>query len=355
MDKTTNRTFTSQIVNLTEMREDTSLAAVLQSYFLSRRKISDATRTWYANYLNGFITYATSVLGREPLLSDFDPFLVNAYLAMIGSTPTKKYPNGSVVSERSAAVTLKTFGSWLAKQGIKANRHGGSVLADVEQAKVADDVRQPLSQSEKDRLFSAAGLPGDMTHALVEFMLATGLRLNEARALMVSDLDLQNCTVTVRSETSKFRKGRTVYFHPDVAAHMDRYLRSREDNWNANTRKAFLWVNGSGEPFTIDAFGKVFLRLKARSGIENFSAHICRHTWATSFMQVLHASLLELKRQGGWAKWEMLERYSHVAPPRDRNALPNPLARLSAENRTQSNSRFARRSTKPPIALRVVK
>src|SRR5207237_10030099 len=87
--------------------------------------------------------------------------------------------------------------------------------------------------------------------------------------------------------------------------------------------------------FTIDAFGKVFLRLKAKSGIAEFSAHVCRHTWATAFMQVPNASLLELKRQGGWAKWEMLERYSHVAPPRDRNALPNPLARLSAENRIQ--------------------
>ncbi|MEK7862896.1 MAG: hypothetical protein AAB295_06485, partial [Chloroflexota bacterium] len=36
-------------------------------------------------------------------------------------------------------------------------------------------------------------------------------------------------------------------------------------------------------------------------------------------------SLLELKRQGGWERWEMVERYSHRVPVRDRLALPNPL------------------------------
>jgi len=37
------------------------------------------------------------------------------------------------------------------------------------------------------------------------------------------------------------------------------------------------------------------------------------------------ADLLQLKRQGGWARWEMVERYSHAIPIHDRNALPNPL------------------------------
>lgn len=58
----------------------------------------------------------------------------------------------------------------------------------------------------------------------------------------------------------------------------------------------------------------------------HFSAHVLRHTWATNFMRSPNASLLELKRQGGWLGWEMVERYSHATPPRDRDALPNPLS-----------------------------
>lgn len=38
------------------------------------------------------------------------------------------------------------------------------------------------------------------------------------------------------------------------------------------------------------------------------------------------ANLLELKRQGGWERWEMVERYSHAIPVKDRRSLPNPLA-----------------------------
>jgi len=38
------------------------------------------------------------------------------------------------------------------------------------------------------------------------------------------------------------------------------------------------------------------------------------------------ADLLSLQRQGGWERLEMVERYSHAVPLRDRSALPNPLA-----------------------------
>jgi len=31
-------------------------------------------------------------------------------------------------------------------------------------------------------------------------------------------------------------------------------------------------------------------------------------------MRASGASLLELKRQGGWERWDMVERYSHAAP-----------------------------------------
>jgi len=31
-------------------------------------------------------------------------------------------------------------------------------------------------------------------------------------------------------------------------------------------------------------------------------------------------------RQGGWERLQMVERYSHAIPVKDRSALPNPLA-----------------------------
>lgn len=145
---------------------------------------------------------------------------------------------------------------------------------------------------------------------------------NELREARTGDLDLARGCFTVRPETSKFGRERVVNFHPAVGRELDRYL--RESRMAANA-EAPLFPTRTGEPFDVDGFAKLFARLRERSGIRTFSAHILRHTWATNFMSVPGANLLELKRQGGWERWEMVERYSHRVPVRDRLALPNPL------------------------------
>ena len=50
-----------------------------------------------------------------------------------------------------------------------------------------------------------------------------------------------------------------------------------------------------------------------------------RHTWATNWMKQPGGDLLTLMRQGGWKRLQMVERYSHAIPVKDRSALPNPL------------------------------
>ncbi|TMG42109.1 MAG: phage integrase family protein [Chloroflexi bacterium] len=70
-------------------------------------------------------------------------------------------------------------------------------------------------------------------------------------------------------------------------------------------------------------------RIRKRSGVRRFHAHLLRHTWATNWMKGPGADLLSLQRQGGWERLEMVERYSHAVPIRDRAALPNPLAQAT--------------------------
>jgi integrase len=67
---------------------------------------------------------------------------------------------------------------------------------------------------------------------------------------------------------------------------------------------------------------KLFQRLSRDSGVK-FSEHILRHTWATN-CRLNGMDLLTLKEQGGWTRWEMVERYAHIVPLRDRAVLPNP-------------------------------
>ena len=185
-------------------------------------------------------------------------------------------------------------------------------------------VRRPLTKEQVGQLVERAGPRGSLERAVVMFMLGTGVRLNEAREARVGDIDLDACTFTVRPETSKFGRSRVTYFHRDVAAEIDLYLREREDRWDDDPTTP-LFPNAQGRPYNDDGWDKLFQRLKRRSGIADFCAHRLRHTWATEFMRS-GGDLLDLKRQGGWRKWEMVERYSHAIPPLHRDRLPNPLA-----------------------------
>lgn len=50
-----------------------------------------------------------------------------------------------------------------------------------------------------------------------------------------------------------------------------------------------------------------------RAGLEGFTPHDLRHTWAT-WHYAKHRDLLRLKVEGGWSSIELVERYAHLMP-----------------------------------------
>jgi integrase len=310
-------------MSLTQMRQKTApLRDIIEGFFRANYDLSPKTARWYRQNLDDFLGFVEQAHGREAILSDVDKGYVDAFLKARISRPTCRYPKGSPFAARAASATLKRFANYLASEGILADQFGTSVLKHVRRTRVDDDVRQPLSDAQLERLLDVAGRPGDRDHTMVVLLAGSGLRANEAREARVGDLDLDGGTFRVRPETSKFGRERVVYLHPAVTKELDRYLRYRHLDANPESP---LFPTRAGEPFDEDGFAKVFTRLKRRSGIRGFSAHVLRHTWATNFMKAEGANLLELKRQGGWERWEMVERYSHAVPVKDRRSLPNPL------------------------------
>jgi integrase len=71
----------------------------------------------------------------------------------------------------------------------------------------------------------------------------------------------------------------------------------------------------------VDGITKLFDRLSDKAGVR-FSLHILRHTWATN-CRLAGMDLLTLKEQGGWTRWEMVERYARIVPLKDRTVLPD--------------------------------
>lgn len=302
------------------------LGDVIESFFRANYDLSPKTERWYRQNLRAFDAFVVASERRPAMLQDVNKAMVDAFLKRRRSIPTPKYPGGSPFAVRAAAVTLNRFGSYLAIDGILADVGGISVLRHVKGGKVDDDVRRPLSDAEMASAINGASRLDGVPRAVCVLGFGSGLRLNELREARVGDLDLQRGEFNVRPETSKFGKGRTVFLHPAVAGDVERYLRDRSMNRETD---APLFPTRSSEPFTQDGFGKLFQRIHRTSSVRTFSAHLMRHTWATNFMRVPGASLLELKRQGGWQRWEQVERYSHAVPHHDRRTLPNPLQKTA--------------------------
>jgi integrase len=235
----------------------------------TRRTVVSTFSRWYRSNLVAFHAWVEELRGRDPQIGDLDKPLVDAYVKDRMATPTRRYPKGSPFTARAAAVSLKRLGSFLAQDGILADEFGASVLKHVKRTKLDADVRQPLNDDDLDRILRAAGSPGTRDHALLVLAAGTGLCGNELRELRIGDLDLYDRTVTVRPETSKFGRSRTVHFHDAVGRELDRYL--RESRFRTQP-EAPLFPNRSGACFDRDGFQKVFDRIRTRSGVAHFSA-----------------------------------------------------------------------------------
>ena len=81
--------------------------------------------------------------------------------------------------------------------------------------------------------------------------------------------------------------------------------------------------------------GQVFARIRGRSGVRGFMAHVCRHTRATNFRRRESGDLLDLKDQGGWRDDKMLQRYSHRLALSERRRGPSPMDALLRDRRTE--------------------
>ncbi len=305
---------------------NTPLESVNESYLMHSHDLSERTRTGYGEALAHWVAWLRRN-GYEGVLRDMDPNVVNQYIAELRRR--------SIWVARLAAATLKAFASWLARSGILHDR-GRSVLAEVRTPKVPQNVRQPLTPAEVERVLKAAGESRypERDYALVLLALDTGLRRNELCMLKLSDVSLRELTVTIRGATSKSNATHEAALGHEAARALDRYIQDfREESDRLPNGTDRLWLGSDGLPLTAGGMGLIFTRIRQRSGVRTFKAHVCRHTWATEFRKRGSGDLLDLKAQGGWHDDKMLQRYSHALPLAERRRGPSPMDALLKDRR----------------------
>jgi len=244
--------------------------------------------------------------------------LVEAYLSYLGGRAgpvspetTAKYRKslaslvGSIAGAGEAAVlcalTPAAVNRWVAVQRLEGRAEEGiasrlsavkvfarkyvfkylelttvDLLEKVPRISLVDQpVKAGLTEEERDRLLSPleAGQEYEDVRngAFVKVMLSTGLRYKAVLTMRLGDLN------ELTGEFRVVEKGgieRPAQLTPNALRAVRAYLRLRpRGGCDA------LWLTESGEPLSYWGGQSLIKRLKKRSGVKRFHAHLCRHTF----------------------------------------------------------------------------
>ena len=138
----------------------------------------------------------------------------------------------------------------------------------------------PLSQDEQLRLLAAVEQSQNYRDlAIIQLLLATGLRVGELCELRWADLYLETEPGHLLVRTGKIKQVRKLVLPPDVCA----ALRDLGDQGQADSQ-ATVFVGQRGN-MTARGVQDVVRKYALRAGLRNLSPHILRHTYMRRLME----------------------------------------------------------------------
>jgi integrase len=265
--------------------------------YLDSKRRSPATVRLYVTgvetYLDWYIADRRPA-GEPPALDrkSLDAFVV--HLLDLGRAPATAlvYAKG-----------VKLFAKWLTEEGeLPVNPLLGFTPLTLDTPVVPG-----LSDDQLRALVKACAGPGLLDRrdeAVARLMAETGLRIGEAAALTVQDVDVVAGMAAVRR--GKGGTGRLVSFGPQTGMALDRYLRMRRRHPRA--QEPPLWLGHGGKLVGTTGLRRALERRARAAGIEGFHPHVLRHTAATRWLD-RGGSEGGALANFGWKRRDMLDRY----------------------------------------------
>ena len=266
---------------------------VFLGYLEGERGASPHTLKSYRTDLVQFEAFVRS--RRLGPLPPTDARAIRVYLAGLSEA---KIARSSIA--RKLAV-LRSFFRYLARRRrIEVNPvrdlTGPKVPRTLPRALLYDDIVQLLDKTEhpeKSELRDGA---------VLELLYATGLRVGEAAALDVADVDFGSGVVRVRG---KGNKERLVPVGDQALRALDAYLAGR--------RKGPLFLNPRGGRLTVRSLHRIVRASAKRAGFHRpVSPHTLRHSFATHLLDE-GADLRVIQEFLGHARLSTTQRYTHVS------------------------------------------
>lgn len=162
---------------------------------------------------------------------------------------------------------------------------------------------------------------GQRNQALLETFYATGLRVSEAAALQIQDIDFQ---LSVLKVTGKGRKERYIPFGEYAQQALERYMKSGREQLLKNKQSVNgMFLNNRGNPLTTRGIYYVFESMIKKTYLTaNIHPHKLRHTFATHLLNE-GADLRTVQELLGHENLSSTQIYTHVTKDRLRNVYLN--------------------------------
>lgn len=175
------------------------------------------------------------------------------------------------VSDRSrenARAVLSAFFQWMTNYGIIS----ANPIATLKSIKYHEEIKLPFNDLEIDALRGAC--KNYKERALIEFLIATGVRVSELSQMLVEDVNQTKMVVHVVH--GKGSKERMTYITPLAMEHLRKYLESRKEHGNA------LFYNKNHEPLRAEGIRFILNEIAERANVKNVHPHRFRRTFASN-------------------------------------------------------------------------
>lgn len=223
------------------------------------------------------------------VIDDLTPEMLNEYFKRIETR--KRIVGRNTFKSGVKKTTIKTHWSKLNVffKWLKENGHlEENPLKGIKPPKISYDDFKRIEDNKVNKIYSSVVLRYANAFTtrrdtfMISLLLFTGVRKGEFISLRVSDIDLYKNEITIRKETSKSGKQRTLPMNPTLVMHLKDYLIER----NSRGYKTESLITSSKRDWglSVDGLKHWTGRINEMSGVK-FHLHQFRHTFACKLVE----------------------------------------------------------------------